>query len=323
MRAVVTGATGFIGGYLVRALVARGDSVTAIVRTPDRAQHLKELGVTLVGGDVTEPATLEGPMRRADALFHLAAWYEIGVADRTRMYQINVRGTEHVLRAAADAGVARILHCSTVAVLGRHPTGDISNETTVRPSVFTSSYEETKWLAHQRAMDAARDGMPIVIAMPSVVYGPGDRSPTSTLLRLYARGWLFACPYQDASYSWVNVEDLAEGMLLAFDKGRVGQEYILGGENLSLRDLFRTLEPATGIRPPRVEVPGWMMRAAQPLSPVIGSLFHGGPKLVQEGLASMRGSWMVFSTKAERELGYAYRSVVDAMPQTIEWFKER
>lgn len=322
MRALVTGATGFIGGYLVRALIERGDRVTALVRTPDRAQHLKELGATLVPGDVTEPSTLPGPMRKADAVFHLAGWYQIGIVDRAKMYQINVRGTEHVLKAAVDAGIGQIVHVSSVAALGRQPIGEIATETTPHPGSFHSAYEETKWQAHRHARAVADAGAPVVIAMPGVVYGPGDHSAVGRLIRMYAKGWLIACPYQDTGMSWVHVADVAEGILATHDNGKAGQDYILGGDNLSIRDLLATMEPITGIRAPRFDVPRWMMRATAPLAPVIGLAMRAGPRVSSEGRATMDGSWMAFSTKAMRDLGYTYRGVAEAMPETILWFRE-
>ncbi|HEX9696666.1 MAG TPA: SDR family NAD(P)-dependent oxidoreductase [Actinomycetota bacterium] len=322
MRALVTGGTGFIGGRLVRRLVERGHDVTALVRSPDRAAGLKELGVTLAGGDVTEPATLEGPVRKADAVFHLAAWYEMGVTDRTKMYQVNVRGTEHVLKAAIEAGTPRIVHCSSVAALGGGPVGDILSETTRHSGSFGSVYEETKWQAHDVAARFAASGAPIVTVMPGAVYGPGDPSALGAMIRLYAKGWLIACPFQDGGFSWVHVDDAAEGMIAAYEKGRDGQEYVIGGENASIRDLFTQLAPITGIRAPRVEVPRWAIRASIPLSPLVGRFLGAGPRIVKDSLASMRGSWMAFSTKAETELGYRYRSIAEGMPETVEWFKE-
>ncbi|MGH2830219.1 MAG: NAD-dependent epimerase/dehydratase family protein [Actinomycetota bacterium] len=322
MRAFVTGATGFIGGYLVRALVEGGHSVTALVRSPGRAAHLKDLGVTLAGGDVTEPSTLEGPMRLADTVFHLAAWYEIGAADRTRMYRVNVRGTEHVIAAARAAGIERIVYCSSVAVLGCRPIGDVATEQTAHPGSFGSIYEETKWQAHGRAMEQAAAGAPLVAVMPGAVYGPGDASVIGRLLRIYSKGWLVACPSQDSGFSWVHVADLADGIVAAAQKGRVGEAYVLGGENASIGDVFRALAPITGIRAPRFEVPRWLMRAGVPISPLVGKALGAGPRIVQEGLSAMSGSWMASSSKAEHELGYTFRGVAEAMAETVEWMKE-
>ncbi|MHB8512164.1 MAG: NAD-dependent epimerase/dehydratase family protein [Actinomycetota bacterium] len=322
MRAVVTGATGFIGGAVSRALIARGDDVTAIVRNPLKSVELKELGATLVEGDITDAQTLEPAMRSADALYHFAAWYELGITDRSKMFQENVRGTENVLNAAANAGISKILHCSSVAVLGAHEHGEISNEETQHPGTFGSAYEETKWESHRRVVTAQRNGAPIVIAMPGAVYGPGDPSMVGAMIRYYAKGWLIACPFLQTGFSWVNVNDLADGLLCAMDKGRVGESYILGGENLRIGQLFEVLESVTGIRPPRFEISERLVRLSVPLSPLLGKLMQSGPRILTDALSTMRGSFMASSAKAERELGYAFRNVVDAMPETVEYFRE-
>lgn len=319
MRAFVTGATGFLGGRLVRRLLDRGWKVSALVRSPDRAVRLRELGVTLVPGDVTEPATLTGPMRRADALFHLAAWYELGVPDRIGMYLVNVKGTEHVIGAAVEAGVERILYCSTVAALGPGPPGSVGDEGRRHPGRFGSTYEETKWQAHERVREMAAGGAPVVTVMPGAVYGPGDPSVLGAMLRFYGKGWLLACPFQDAGFSWVHVEDVAEGIVLAFEKAGAGEELILAGDNETIGGLFRRLEPHTGIRPPRFRLPDGVVRAVAPLSPVVGRLVRAGPRIVGDGLESIRGSWMFSSAKAERLLGYAHRSIEDGMPETVRW----
>src|SRR2546422_4888556 len=146
MRAFITGATGFIGGHVARRLVETGWQVTALARSPERGATLRELGVTLVPGDVTEPSSLSGPSAKADAVFHVAAWYQLGATDRTRMFQANVKGTENVLAAAAEAGVPKVVYCSSVAVLGIHEPGEIPDETRRHSGRFSSLYEETKWM---------------------------------------------------------------------------------------------------------------------------------------------------------------------------------
>jgi nucleoside-diphosphate-sugar epimerase len=322
MRAFITGATGFIGGRVAKALVERGDEVTALVRSPDKAGALRGLGVTLVGGDITEPSTLQGPIRRAEAVYHLAAWYEVGVTDRTRMYQINVRGTEHVMDAAAAAGVERVVYCSSVVVFGMRSIGDIADETTEHEGGFGSLYEETKWQAHMKVRERARAGLPVITVMPGGVFGPGDQSPIAILLRLYSKGWLIAVPFPQTEFSFIQVDDLADGFLAAFDKGRPGEEYVLGGENLSIREVFLRLEPITGIRPPRFGVPSWLVRASIPISPLIARALKQGPHVMQDAMGTMGGSFMASSAKAQRELGFAFRSLEDTMPETIEWLKE-
>jgi len=322
VRAFVTGATGFIGGRVSRALVERGWTVTALARSPERTQSLRDIGVSVVPGDITEAATLAGPMRRADAVFHLAAWYALGVPDRSRMYQVNVKGTENVLWAAAEAEVGRIVYCSTTAVLGSHSPGDVEDESARHHGRFGSAYEETKWMAHEKVRELAAGGLPVLTVMPGAVYGPGDPSILGVLLRLYAKGWLLACPFLDAAFSWVQVDDLAEGIVSAHDKGRTAEEYILGGDNATISELLHRAAPLTGIRAPRFGVPERVLRLSLPFSPVIGRVLGQPPRILRDGLESMSGSFEFSSDKARRELGYTYRSIEDGIPETVRWFKE-
>jgi dihydroflavonol-4-reductase len=322
VRAFVTGATGFIGGHVARRLVEGGWDVTALARTPERAAPLRELGMTIVPGDVTEPASLAGPMRRADAVFHLAAWYQLGVTDRMRMFQINVKGTENVMRAASEAGVARIVYCSSCVALGTHAAGEVPDETVRHSGRFGSVYEETKWMAHEKVRELASEGLPVVTVMPAAVYGPGDTSILGVLLRYYAKGWLLALPFQDAGISWVRVEDVADGVIAAQDKGRFGEDYILGGDNATIGALLRRIAPLTGIRVPRFSIGKRMLRASMPLAPIMGKILKQPPGIMRDGLESLSGSIEFSSEKARRELGYAFRSVEEGMPEVVAWYKD-
>ena len=279
--------------------------------------------MTIVPGDVTEPSSLRGPMRRADAVFHLAAWYQLGVSDRARMFQINVKGTENVMRAAMEAGVARIVHCSSVAALGTHESGEIPDETVRHSGRFASVYEETKWMAHEKVHEMASDeGLPVVVVMPGAVYGPGDTSILGVLLRFYAKGWLIALPFQDAGVSWVRVEDAADGMIDAHDKGRIGEDYILAGDNATIGELLNRIAPLTGIRAPRFSVGRRLIRASMPFAPIVGKILKQPPGILRDGLESLSGSIEFSSDKARRELGYTFRSVEEGMPEVVAWYKE-
>lgn len=322
MRAFVTGATGFIGGHVARRLAHEGHEVTALARSPDRTSGLREAGVAIVKGDVTEPQSLLGPIRRADAVFHIAAWYQLGATDRTRMYQINVKGTENVIRAATDAGVERVVYCSSVAVLGTHAPGEIPDETAVHDGRYGSMYEEMKWMAHQRVHELVAEGAPVVTVMPGAVYGPGDSSILGVLLRFYAKGWLVALPFQDAGVSWVRVEDVADGIIAAHDKGRIGEDYILAGDNATIGNLLRRIAPITGIRAPRLKLSNRLVRLSLPLSPLVGRILRQPAGIVREGLESLSGSIEFSSEKARRELGYTFRSVEEGMPEVVEWYRE-
>jgi dihydroflavonol-4-reductase len=321
MRAFLTGATGFIGGHVARRLVERGWKVTALARSPERTGALKELGITVVPGDVTEPASLAGPMAKADAVFHLAAWYQLGERDRMRMFQINVRGTENVMDAAADADISKIVYCSSVAALGTHEVGEIPDETHRHSGNYGSVYEETKFIAHQRVHEFADEGVPIVTVMPGAVYGPGDTSILGVLMRFYAKGWLIAAPFVGAGVSWVRVEDVADGVIDAHDKGRPAEDYILGGDNATIGEMLRRVAPLTGIRVPRIKVGRRLMQLSLPLSPVIGKILRQPPGILRDGLESLSGSLEYSSDKARRELGYTFRSVEEGVPETVEWYK--
>ena len=322
MRAFITGATGFIGGHVARRLVESGWQVTALARSPERGAALRELGVTLVPGDVTEPTSLPGPIAKADAVFHIAAWYQLGVNDRMRMFQINVKGTENVMQAAWNAGIPKVVYCSSVAVLGVHEPGVIPDETAKHSGRFTSVYEETKWMAHERVREFVAEGMPVVSVMPAAVYGPGDTSVLGTLMRFYAKGWLIACPFMEAGVSWVRVEDVADGFLLAHDKGRIGEDYILGGDNATIREMLTRVAPLTGTRVPRFSVGPRMMKLGLPLSPLVGKILKQPPGIVRDGMESLTGSIEFSSDKARRELGYAFRSVEEGVPDTVQWYRE-
>lgn len=322
MRAFLTGGTGFIGSHVARVLVERGWDVVALVRSPERATFLREMGATLVGGDITEPATLGAPMRRCDVVFHLAAWYAIGATDRQRMYEVNVTGTENVLTEAVEAGVGRVVVCSSVAAKGRAPEGEIIDEQTRHAGSFASLYEETKWLGQRVAEEMAGGGLPIVIVLPGAVYGPGDPSVLGVLFRSFARGWLLAAPALDGAFSWVHMDDVAAGIVSAQERGADGEQYILGGDNATVSDLFGRVSPIVGIRPPRVRIPGWMVALGRPFGPAIARALKQEPGLMDEGLATMNGSWMASSAKAETALGYTYRSIEEGVPETIDWFKE-
>jgi len=318
VRAFVTGGTGFIGGRMVERLLDDGWDVSALVRSPERAARIRDRGATLVLGDVTEPETFEDAMKGADALFHLAAYCALGVSDRELMRRINVGGTEAILRAAGEASVPRILYCSSIAALGSGPQGSVGDETREHHGDFPSIYEESKWFAHEIALGLVKDGLPIVSVMPGAVYGPGDVSFISVLLGLYARRRLVVCSFRDAVCSWVHVDDVVDGMVRAVEKAPAGETYVLGGDNESIGGLLERVAPYTGIKPPRVWVPGWVTRASMPLSPLFSRLLKQAPGAVRDGTKLLSGSIAFSSAKAERDFGYRFRPVEEGLPQYIE-----
>ena len=318
MRAFVTGGTGFIGGRMVERLLDDGWDVSALVRSPERAARIRERGAVLVPGDVTAPETFSEAITGSDAVFHLAAYYALGVTDREQMMRINVDGTEAVLRAAGEASVPHILYCSSIAALGSGPPGSVGDETRQHHGDFPSIYEESKWIAHELALGLVDEGLPIVSVMPGAVYGPGDVSFISVLLGLYARRRLVVCSFRDAMASWVHVNDVVDGMVRAAEKAPAGETYVLGGDNESIGGLLERIAPLTGIKPPRLWVPEWIARASMPLSPLFSRLLNQAPGAVRDGTKLLGGSIAFSSAKAERDFGYRFRPIEEGLPPYIE-----
>ena len=304
MRVFVTGATGFVMGAVARALRARGDAVTALVRAPSRAASLSAIGCDLVAGDVVDPTAAVADLRRCDALIHGAAIYEIGVsAERRRaMEETNVTGTRRMLDAAKAAATSRIVYVSTIAAFG-NTHGEIVAEGHRPTSAPTSAYEDTKRRAHQIALEAARGGAPIVIVQPGQVYGPNDHSAVGANFRALADGRLRYRAFEDLGLNLVHVDDLADGILRALDRGRVGECYVLGGEITTLGDAYRTVATASGRPLPAFVLPAAIARLAGRLIPSM-----------REVVSSADGvTFWATDAKARAELGTTPRNLASGM----------
>lgn len=304
MRVFVTGATGFVMGAVARALRGRGDDVVALVRSPSRAASLGALGCELVAGDVVDPAEAVGELRRCDALIHGAAIYEIGVsAERRRaMEETNVNGTRRMLDAAKAAGTQRIVYVSTIAAFG-NTAGKIVAEG-YRPALPpTSAYEDTKRRAHDIAVDAARNGAPIVIVQPGQVYGPSDHSAVGANFRAVADGRLRYRAFEALGLNLLHVDDLADGILRALDRGRAGECYILGGEITTLGDAYRAIAKVVGRTLPPFVLPPAIARLAGRLIPSM-----------REVVSSADGvTFWATDAKARAELGTTPRDLATGM----------
>ena len=315
----MTGATGFLGGEVVKQLIGRGHQVAALVRSADKASFLKILGVDVHVGDITERDTLRAPMENADGVFHVAAWYKIGVRreDSSSAERVNVGGTRNVLETARELGIARVVYTSTVGVFG-DTHGKLVDENYYASGPFLTEYDRTKWMAHYEvALPMARAGLPLVIAMPGTVYGPGDTSAIQATLVQLLRGRLHTTP-RGVQFCWGYIADVARGLQLAMDNGRIGDSYLLTGPVHEFEEAFDLAARLAHKRMPFFHPRPWVMRALASLEGALERWDVHGPVLA-ETLRLMAGtSWIGSSAKAESELGFSARPLEEGLRHTIE-----
>lgn len=319
MKVFLTGGTGFIGGALARALRDRGDEVVALVRTPAKARELAGRGVTLVEGDLGDVGAIQKGMQGADAVIHGAAIYEVGIpaSERPRMDEANVRGTENVLGAALKLKIPRALYISTVGVFG-NTRGQVYDENGPLGDGSTSWYERTKVEAHRAAVRLSGQGLPLVIVQPGGVYGPGDHSQLGNIVHQFVGGKLPAMAFPDLGINFVHRDDVVAGILLALDKGRAGESYILGGEIATAQEFVATLARITGRRPPRITMPTVILKMSAPLGPLFAPRLGFPPNLRELISASDGVTYWARHDKAVRELGYAPRRLEQGLRETLE-----
>jgi dihydroflavonol-4-reductase len=324
MRALVTGATGFVGSAVARALYQAGWQVRALARSGSDRRNLRRLPIELATGDLNDAASLDEALRGCEALFHVAADYRIGVTDPERLYRTNVEGTRNVLDAARRAGVARIVHTSSVATVGLPPDGSPGTEgTPVALADMIGHYKRSKFLAEELVREFVRAGAPVIIVNPSTPIGPGDVKPTPTgqIVLDAAAGRTPA--YVDTGLNVVHVDDVAAGHLLAFDRGRVGERYILGGENMSLREILAQISRLAGRKPPRIRLPHAALLPLAHASEAFARLTGRGTRVTVEAVRMARKPMYFSSDKAVRELGYRWRTPAAAFEDAIAWFREQ
>jgi dihydroflavonol-4-reductase len=320
VRAFVTGATGFIGGHVARKLRERGDDVVALVRSPDKSQDLRDQGVELVEGDLSSEDAIRSGAQGADAVFHIGAIYKVGIkkSEQEGLWDANVRGTERVLDAAHEGGAKRIVYTSTVNVFG-NTGGQIVDEGYRRDESdgFLSVYDETKYRAHLVAEDRIAKGYPIVMVQPGGVYGPNDHSEVGNMIDQAARGKLPAKMFPETGFMMVHVEDVADGILLAHDKGQIGESYVLAGEQVRMGEIVDRAAETAGRKPPRMTMPNALMKLSAPLGPVIGPVMGFPPNLRELISASEGVTYWARDDKARRELGFQPRDLDTGLRETI------
>jgi dihydroflavonol-4-reductase len=317
MKAFVTGANGFTGSHLVKALEQRGDTVVGWVRKSSDLSRLADCKVQFAYGDITDARALQAAMQDVDAVFHTAAYVELGVVDKARMQQVNVEGTRAVMQAAQQAGVSKVVYCSTIGIYG-DTQGQVIDETFQRTQKdFSSGYDRTKYQAQQLVDQFAAEGLPVVSVMPSGIFGADDPH-FGPVIDQFLKGRLKLWAGGDRITGIVHVDDLVDAMLLAADKAKPGSHYILSAGEMTTREMFQFLSQETGIAPPG-EAPKAIVRFLGNLLDPVGRLLSWQPPLSRERVHYIYDRCVrVNATKACQELGWHPRSVEVTLREVLK-----
>jgi dihydroflavonol-4-reductase len=323
MTTLITGATGFVGSAVARNFARRGHALRLLTRSTSDRRNLEGLDAEIVTGDLTDPASLARAAAGCQYVIHVAADYRFWVPDPAGMMRANVEGALAMVRAAAEAGAKRIVHCSSVAALGQIGDGTPADEATpTNEADFVGVYKRSKYQAERAVLElAARESLPVVVVNPAAPVGPRDIKPTPTgkMVLDTAAGRVPA--YIDTGLNIVHVDDVAEGHALALERGRVGERYVLGGENMLLKDVLALISTVAGRSPPRIRLPeavvwpvAWAMEKTAGLTGIV-------PMMTRDHLKMARKKMFYSSAKAETELGYKARPAREAVEDAVTWFR--
>jgi len=321
MITLVTGATGFVGSHLVRQLIERGDTVRVLVRPASSMRALAGCNVHVVRGDLRDASSVRDAVRGAQRVFHAAADYRLWTKDPAEVYETNVLGTQHVL-AAIDGGVERVVYTSTVATIAV-PRDHLPDETTdASVDEMVGHYKRSKWLAEHAVLAAAARGAPILVVNPTTPVGPGDWKPTPTGQVIVD----FLCrrlpAYVQTGLNVVPVEDVARGHLLAAERGRIGGRYLLGGRNMTFKEILDSLAAISGQRAPRVCLPWQAAMAIGYADQLVARVRGHEPRIPLDGVRMARHRMWVNCTRAEQELGFHAGSVEAALERAVQWYRQ-
>ena len=325
MTTLLTGGTGFVGAAVLRSLIAAGHNVRALVRPNSDRRNLSGVDCEIVTGDLTEPESLKRAVRGCETVFHVAADYRIWVPDREKMNRVNVEGTVELIRTATAAGVSRIVYTSSVATLRLRDDGfPADEESHAELSDMIGAYKQSKFLAEREVKRlVVEEKSPVVTVQPTAPFGPRDVKPTPTgrMVVEAASGRMPA--YVNTGLNVVHVDDVATGHLLAYEKGAVGESYILGGENRTLQWILETVAELTGQPPPLIRLPHWFVTPIAHIWEGVTRLRGRGEPMLTVDSVRMARKLMYFSSeKARRDLGYTPRPGVEALREQVEWFYE-
>lgn len=323
MRAFITGATGFVGSHVARALAAQGAELRLLVRSTSQLDNIADLRAETATGDLRNPESLKKAMAGSDFVFHVAADYRLWVRDPEQMYRSNVEGTRAIIRAAQESGVRRVIYTSSVATMGFTREGHIAGEESpVSIRDMVGHYKRSKFMAEQIALEAGNKGANVVVVNPTTPIGENDIKPTPTgrivvdfLKRKFPA-------YVDTGLNLADVKEVARGHLLAMEKARPGQRYILGGENLTLKQILDKLSALTGLPAPAMKVPHAVAMGFAVFDQFFtGTIMGKEPRATIDAVKMGRKKMFASSAKAERELGYKVLPVEDALRRAIDWFQ--
>ena len=323
MRVFVTGATGFVGSHVARALADQGADLRLLVRRTSRTDNIADLRAEIVDGDLRDPASIKKAVAGAEFVFHVAADYRLWVRDPKEMYRANVEGTRTIIEAAREAGVRRVIYCSSVATMGFKTTGQVVDEATpVALADMVGDYKRSKFLAEQLALEAGRKGGDVVVVNPTTPIGERDIKPTPTgriIVDFLNRKFP---AYVDTGLNLADVQEVARGHLLAMERAVPGERYILGGENLTLKQILDKLSSLAGLPSPKTRVPHAVAMGFAVFDQFFtGTLRGKEPRATIDAVRMGRKKMFASSAKAERELGYRVIPVENALERAIAWFQ--
>jgi dihydroflavonol-4-reductase len=324
MKVLITGATGFVGAAVARAVVASGADVRVLVRQDSELANLDGLPVEHVHGDLRNPNSLRHALAGCRQLYHVAAHYALWARDPSIFYDINVTGTRLLMEAAREAGVERIVYTSTIGTIGLPASGGLGTEDTpMSPAQMAGDYKRSKYLAEQEVLTLARSGLPVVIVNPSAPVGKRDIKPTPTgqMIVDFINGRMPA--YIETGMNLIDVDDVAIGHVRAMERGRIGERYILGNKNLMLRDIFEMLSRLTGVPAPTIKLPRLAVLPLAYLNTWIADyLTHRPPRIPLEGVKMAKYRMHYDCSKAVRELGLPQPPIEIALEKAVRWFRD-
>jgi len=321
MTTLVTGAAGFLGSHVTRQLVSRGEDVRVLMRPSSTNRAIADLSLEYVTGDLRDTASLERAMKGIKRVFHVAADYRLWAKRKQDIYDSNVGGTKNILAAAERAGIEQLIYTSTVATIAVDRPQHPNEFTDAKLEEMIGHYKRSKWMAEQEVLKAAKAGAPVIVVMPTTPVGPWDWKPTPTgkIILDFLNGKLPG--YVETGLNFVGVEECAAGHLLAADKGKTGERYLLGGENLTLKQMLDTLSKITGLPAPRMKIPHGLALSVAYANTVFSRLIGREPSIPVEGVKIARHLMFVDCSRAQRELGFKAGPVAAALERAVRWYE--